>query len=424
MTKPLKNCPLAGNTEEPSGPGLKKITPDFLMWAAFCGMFFFLPIGNSPVEICGIFIICVWIVSGRIFRDLRIWLHSGVAIPVSMMMMLPWIGLAYTPLFSEGFGLASKTYCWLYTIAIIPVISARKDRDLVIKMFLAGLALNAIISNLQFAGLVPLKDGNPSGLLGISSPWITSSLLLTVGIAIASFYFKKAASYRERILYLFLILLYFVPIGFLGGRSGYAAFAILSPLIIGNIIGKKHFLIVLVFSALAVSLLFTSPVVKSRLSKAREDLVLYQQGNVNTSIGLRLHMWEIAVSEIKKHPFAGLGSVGFYHAWETRKMDPSLPSFDHPHNSFLYMMVSFGIAGLITLCWLFLSMLKNGWRHIDTPLGFSLFSFTLVLIIGSITDTQILPFPTATALALFAGIAEAVVILDEDRHMDSCPPSE
>ena len=84
-------------------------------------------------------------------------------------------------------------------------------------------------------------------------------------------------------------------------------------------------------------------------------------------------------------------------------------------------MVSFGIVGLITLCWLFLAMLKNGWRHINTPLGFSLFSFTLVLIIGSVTDTQILPFPTATALALFAGIAEAVDVHDKN-HLpgDSC----
>jgi O-antigen ligase len=324
------------------------------------------------------------------------------------MMMMPWIGLAYTPLFSEGFGLASKTYYWLYAIAIIPVIRGRKDPDLVIKMLLAGLALNAVISTLQFAGLVPLRKGLPSGLLGISSPWITYSLLLTVGIAIASFYFRKAPSSGERFLWLCLMLVYFVPVGFLGGRSGYLAFAVLSPVIISNIAGKKHFLIVLVLSMLAVSLLFTSPIVQSRLSKAKEDFVLYKQGNINTSIGLRLHMWGVALSEIKKHPFAGLGSAGFYHAWEVGKKDPALPFFDHPHNSYLYMLVSFGITGLIALCWLFLAMLKNGWKQINTPLGFSLFSFTLILIIGSITDTQILPFPTATALVLFAGIAGAL----------------
>lgn len=392
------------------------------MWAAFCGMFFFIPIGNSPVEICGIFILGVWIFSGKIFKDIRIWLHCGIMIPASLMMILPWIGLAYTPLFSEGFGLASKTYYWLYTIAIIPVIRGRDDRDLVIKMLLAGLALNAIISTLQFAGLVPLRKGLPSGLLGISSPWITYSLLLTVGIAVASFYFKKALTSGGRFLWLCLMLVYFVPIGFLGGRSGYLAFVVLSPVIISNIMGKKHILIVLVISMLAVSLLYTSPIVQSRLSRAKEDFVLYKQGNINTSIGLRLHMWEVALSEIKKHPFAGVGSAGFYHAWEVSKKDPALPAFDHPHNSYIYMMVSFGITGLIALCWLFLVMLTNGWKQINTPLGFSLFSFTLVLIIGSITDTQILPFPTATALVLFAGIAGAVDDApDKDcLHSGSC----
>jgi O-antigen ligase len=291
---------------------------------------------------------------------------------------------------------------------MISVLRNQKHPDFIIKMFLAGLALSSFVSALQVRGAIRLRYGTPSGFLGISSPWITYSLLLTVGILIASFYFQKALDRKGRFLSLFLMLLYFWTIGFVGGRSGYLAFIILSPVLIYNITGRRHILKILVLSLLAVSLLFTFPVVQSRFGEIKRDLVRYQQGDISTSIGLRLHMWGIALSEIKKNPIFGIGTAGFKKSWEENKKDSALPFHDHPHNSFLYMMVSFGFAGLIAFCWLLFVMLRKGWKNRDTPLGFALFSFTLVLTIGSLTDTQILPFPTAIAYTLFAGIAGAI----------------
>ena len=165
---------------------------------------------------------------------------------------------------------------------------------------------------------------------------------------------------------------------------------------------------IVVFSVLAVSILFTFPIVQSRFAAVEKDISLYEQGNINTSVGLRFHMWKIAISEIKKNPLLGIGTAGFRKLWEMNKGDRSLPFFDHPHNSFLYVLVSFGVTGLIALCWLLFVMLQKGWNGRDTPLGFALFAFTLVLTLGSFTDTQILPFPTAMAFTLFAGVAGAI----------------
>ncbi len=141
-------------------------------------------------------------------------------------------------------------------------------------------------------------------------------------------------------------------------------------------------------------------------------MALYEQGNVNTSIGLRLHMWTIAVNEIKSHPIAGTGTNSFKYLWENNKQDRSLPSYDHPHNSFLYMLLSFGAPGLIVFCWLLFVMLKKGLGAFWSPLGFSLFVFTMVFIIGSLTDTQLIVFPTMILFILFSGIAAGI----EDRE--------
>ncbi|HXX58166.1 MAG TPA: O-antigen ligase family protein [Thermodesulfovibrionales bacterium] len=371
-------------------------------------MFFFVPLAHSPVEICGGLVLAAWILSGKFLTDTRMWLSSETALPVLFLILLPWIGLAYSPMPSDGLHVASKGYYWLYAIGMVSVLGEQKHPDFVIKMFLAGLALSSVVSALQVLGLVRLRYGTPSGLLGISSPWITYSLLLTVGILIASFYFQKAQGRKGRYLSLFMMLLYFGTIGFVGGRSGYLAFIILSPLLVYNIIGRRHILRILLLSLLAVALLFTFPVVRTRFGEIKKDIERYEQGDISTSIGLRLHMWGIALTEIKKNPVFGIGTEGFKKSWEVNKQDPALPFHAHPHNSFLYMMVSYGLGGLIAFCWLLVVMLRKGWKNREIPLGFALLSFTLVLIIGSLTDTQILPFPTATAYVLFAGIAGAI----------------
>jgi O-antigen ligase len=389
----------------------KRINPGNLLWAGYSGMFFFLPVATSPAVICGVAVLAVWVLSGRFLRDMGLWCRSDIALPVMLIVVLPWVGLLYTPSPEDGFPVAMKSHYWLYAVALAPLLSSRRRPDLPVKMFLAGLSLNSLISLFQFGGVVPLKKGLATGLLGGSSAHIAYSLLLATGILMVSFYFSRAQQQRGRILYGTLMFQYVLTIGFTGGRSGYVALIILSPLVVYNLIRQRHIGKMLIVSGVAVSLLFAFPVVRSRFMQAKEDIMLYGQGTVNTSLGLRLHMWEIAFSEIKRHPLSGIGTAGFRQSWEIHKKDPSLPFIDHPHNSFLYMIVSFGVLGLVAFCWLLFVVLKRGWKGRDSPLGFAVFAFTAVFTIGSFTDTQVLPFATALAFPLFTGMSEAVEVL-------------
>jgi O-antigen ligase len=384
---------------------LKKINTDSLLWAGFCGMFFFLPVMTPPTAYCAVLIATVWFLSGRFLRDIPSFWNMEVALPMTVFVLLPWIGLLYAPQPAEGFGVAWKTRYWILPVAIIPVLSFRDRPDLLLKMFLSGLSLNSTIAILQYAGALHMEDF-ATGLLGGASPWISFSLLLTTGILIASFYAAKARAGKERVLYLTAILQYFITIGCVGGRSGYLALIILFPLMVYNIVGQKHMVRILLVSVVGISLLFAFPVVRDRISRAAEDIEMYKQGKIDTSLGLRFRMWGIALEEIESHPVIGMGTAGFRKAWEKHKGDPSLPFYDHPHNSFIYMMVSFGIPGLFSFCWLLFVMLKKGWRGRHSPIGFAVFVFTVVFIIGSMTDTELYPFAMSTALPLFVGLSE------------------
>jgi O-antigen ligase len=389
---------------------LRRVNPETLLWYGYAGMFFSVPLATSPTVICGAFVLLVWLLSGKFLKDISSWAHSDMMIPVGLLIVLPWVGLIYTPVPDDGFPIALKTHYWLYAVALGSLLTVRRHADFLFGMFLAGLSLNSGIAILQFGGILLLKNGAATGLLGGSSAWIAFSLLLTTGLLIASFCFLKATSNKMRFMYGVMMLQYFFTLGFIGGRSGYIALIILSPIIVYNIIGQRHVVKILVISILAVSLLFTSPVVRSRFWKAREDISQYQQGNVNTSLGLRFYMWKIAFSEIKKHPFLGVGTAGFKNSWEVyKKDDPSLPpSVFHPHSSFLYMLVSYGIFGLVAFCWLLFIMLKKGWQNRESALGFASFAFTVVFIFGSLTDTEIIVFATAIALPLFTGISASI----------------
>ncbi len=392
----------------------KKLDPNFVIRWGLAGMFFFLPVATSPTVICGAAVIAVWIISGRFLSDLRSWWRSDIGLPVLLMMLLPWVGLIYTPVPEDGISLALKSHYWLYAIVVPPAVLSEEKPDRVIKMFLAGLAFNSAVSLLQFAGAVPLKKGAATGLLGGSSAWIAFSLLLTTGILLASFYFSRSGSKKERALYFFLMVLYFIVLGFIGGRSGYIALIVLSPFVVSNVIGRRHNIKILVVCIAGVAILFASPVVRSRFAKAIEDVTLYKEGDVNTSLGLRFHMWEIAWNEIKKNPLLGVGTAGFKKSWEVNKKDASLPFIFHPHNSFIFMQVSYGILGLAAFCRLLWIMARKGWKCRSTPLGFAVFAFTVTYIIGSLSDTQVIVFATAVALPLFAGISGFLTLHLED----------
>lgn len=201
-----------------------------------------------------------------------------------------------------------------------------------------------------------------------------------------------------------MLVIYFFSLSVGHGRIGYLAFLVLSPWIFSNIMGKKHIFKIAGVILLMGLLLFSFSTVQNRVGLAVKDVKLYYQGNKNTSIGVRLYMWEGAVKLFLENPVIGVGTGGYKKAMMKYKDNPELQYRPQPHNSFLYMAVSFGIVGLFSMIWLFFAFLKKGWQARDTIAGFSVLSFGVVLLMGSLTDTQILSLATAKMLALLTGI--------------------
>lgn len=382
----------------------------------FCGALLVLPMGTSPFTILAIIILTLWIISGDFYRKRGIYFKESWIWPVLALIALSWVGLLYTPdLQGMGIKYAKKSYYWLFALVISGISFKHRNREYLIKALLAGLLINALIGFLQLGDLVPtLYKERYSGL---SRGYNTLAILLILGILMTSFYFRKASTGKEKMIYLFLMIIYFSHLIILRGRGGYLTFALLSPLVVYNIAGGRKILITFLLYLLFIGLMSFSPFVQERVIESIDDIKIQFREGGDISWGKkysddenlqridRVFMWRWAIDLFLEHPLKGVGTGGLK---KTILSKGGKRGTAHPHNNFLYMAVSFGIAGILVLAWFFWVLLKNGWQNRDGPVGFFVLSAGLVIFVGGFTDTQILDAGPAFFLAVITGLQSSL----------------
>ena len=376
-----------------------------LFWC-FCSVFFFIPLATSPAVIAGCLALGIWLFSGKFWKERQNWLNQKWTKPVIVFALLPWTGLLWSNDISTGLHFAQKSYYWLYAFAIASTAFSVRDIRTLLNSFIAGLLLVSTISWMQFAGLIPFVKGLPT-ILAWGGKYITLSLLFVFGILVLSFYFSRVREIKYKRFIIFLMLYFYSTLFLSPGRIGYLTFGLLSPLIIYNLLGQRHIIKIAAITTLITGALFLSPTVQSRVALVTNDVKSYREMNPDTSVGLRLHVWKGAIRIFLENPIFGTGTGGYQLAmkkYETPQLPCEVYKFSQPHNSFLYMAANFGMVGLSSLFWLFGVLLKNGWQNRQHITGFSILTFTLVLLIGSLTDTQILSVATGMLFALLTGL--------------------
>jgi len=400
-------------TTRTSGPRIQIVrSPEGWTVILLCGALLALPIGTSPFTILGVSALAAWIFTGEIWKKRNRYLREARFLPVLALVLLPWIGLIYSP-DPGGLGLnfAEKTYYWLYALAAAGISNKGNRKEYLVKALFLGLLLNAVAGFLQAGGVVPtaLRDR----YTGFGKGYNTLSILLVLGSLMASYYFKVSDRIRKKLGYLFLMLVFIAHLSILQGRGGYFTFVSLSPIIAYNLAGGKRLWISgLAFIAL-VGVLAASPMVRERVKELVQDTVnqlrtekdiawgkRYHEDDPNQRID-RIYMWRWAIELFLEHPFRGVGTGGFYQSLLAGGGGRGMA---HPHNNFLHMAVSYGILGVFALAWLFWVLLKTGWRNRGHPVGFFILSGALVVFVGGLVDTHVLDAGSAFLLAIVTGL--------------------
>lgn len=374
-----------------------------LFWA-FVLLFFLLPIATSPAVIAGVLALAIWILSGKVVSDRGRWMHEPWALPLAVFIMLPWIGLLWAPDVAEGMRFASKTYYFCLAFALATVRVSDQDIEVLLNAFLAGLLVAAFSSLLQVIGVLPLAKSVPSL---IYAKRIHGSMFLVLGLALLVTYIKDSRDMRMRML-LGLMMLFFVFIlGMSGGRSGYVSLFLVSPLVLYKLTGRFHLKKIALSVMLMIALLLSFGPVRERFGEIGQEFQEYREGNPNSSIGIRLHMWNGAVQIMTEHPLLGVGTGGYRTAmkrFETSVQVLGYQDVDNPHSNFFYMGASFGLIGVASLLWLLYAMLRKGWQTKHSRAGFAVLVYGVMVILVGITSTTIMDFATANLMSLMIGI--------------------
>ena len=383
-------------------------TNKLLFFFTYC-LFLFIPVAKSPSIIAGISALAVWFLSGKFIKDRKKWLEQKWILPVLAFLILPWAGLLWTEDPGVGINFAKSSYVWFFPPMIASIhFNGTIKKESLLRAFLVGLSFTALLSVVQFLGVLPKKNGLPIGLLsGLAHG--TLSLFLVFGILIVSFYFKNATTTRAKLLTLTLLVFYCVDLSLVQGRTGLLAFILLSPIISYNLLGTKHILFIILASISILVFLAASPTVRERINLIKTDIEQYSNDNPDTSIGARFYMWKFSKDIVIEHPVIGAGTGGFKVLWKTGKPDEISHYFNTPHNTFLYVASSFGLIGLVPLTWLFITLFRFGLYNRNNIVGFSVLIFSLVFFVGSFTNTLISGFTNTawiTAFLAFHGVVD------------------
>ena len=399
-----------------------EITAEKLLYWAFVGVFFSIPIGISPALICGVMALLLWVLSGTVFR-VRFFFRESWFWPLVAFVMLQWIGLLYTPDLS-GFGIryAGKTYYWLFCLAIASLAFQLYRPEKFIYAFLAGLGINAVVGLAQLTGIIAPNQGWYSGFTrGFSS----LSAFLVLGILMGSFYLRNPNQKTKRWGLLLLLIVYFGHLIILESRTGYLTLVLLSPLLVKNLFRRLNLLKAFLVCLLISGTILLSPIARNRVDLAMDQLKYHLNAEPDKAWGReytvhqdRFYFWYGAVEIFLENPILGIGTGGYPTVLKERR-NPSDPVIADPHNNLLYMAVSFGIVGILVFVWFFWELLRNAIKQRDTIPGYFILCTALVLLVNGLLNTTILDAGPLFLLSVAVGLQRGLPkFVQEQKHAE------
>ncbi len=112
-----------------------------------------------------------------------------------------------------------------------------------------------------------------------------------------------------------------------------------------------------------------------RINAAFQDIVAYSNGNRDTSLGIRIQLWQAAIHVFLQNPLFGLGSDGFREIMPTlaeQKILTHMASVlgtSEVHNEILSKCANLGIFGLLSILAVYIVPAKFFWMSLNTSVG-------------------------------------------------------
>ncbi len=371
---------------------------------------------SLPVHIKTPFIILLLLLS---LTDKKIYtLKTVVNNKIFLMMLLFFIYVIISSFWSDAstkeIFINIKKYWYYSPIFIIYKYIKKEYIGYAISAFIISMLFSEILSYGNFLNLWKIKFGsqaNPTVFLNHTQYSIflsiTSIILFTKGV-----YDKNGIM---KAIYFFFFFTVTLNLFINSGRTGYITF--LLTIIFVTIIVYKPTIKIFFIGIFIVATFFTlvynfSPNFKARIANGRHDIkILQTNNNYYSSIGARIGLWIVAEKMFIQNPILGVGVANNLHAKNKFLEQTSykelkvLSHYIHFHNSFLEILIQFGIIGLAMFLYILYLISKVKLKDIKYKvLKYSLLS---IFILGSFADIAFFLNSTMSLFAFLLGIVLA-----------------
>lgn len=297
-------------------------------------------------------------------------------------------------LWSDDIPFAFETISRVDKLIYIPLLMMYVKKEHIIYYlngFIFGMFLSEILTYLIWLDILePFKRATksiPSPLINYVyyTPFVAMACILLIHFLISN----RQVSVLKKTVFLFFTTTMLINLFITGGRGGQVGFFVL--LLIYIIFYYRHKLLkgFMFFLVASSTLLFvaylTIPLFQDRANKAYEEIVNFQSGSQDTSVGIRLALNLNYFEIIRKNPWAGVGTGDYLKEYQKINEKSKYKTIiTQPHNMYLLIATQFGIIGLLIFISIFLYQLYYGFKADDEfkpiRIAFPLFFLTIMLV--------------------------------------------
>lgn len=259
-----------------------------------------------------------WLARMSVNKELGMFLKTPLNKPIAFYILLCLVSTLFGSLFGRvdfktGFFFVLKYF--EYVIVYFMVVNHLKTEKQVIRFVWALLITCTIvsiigISQIPLGGRVSAPFEGASGEPNTLGGYLIFIISITTGLLLTS------RSLRDKVVFLGLILLFFIPLLYTQSRSSYIALipAMISFLFLSE---KKIIILSSIFFATLIFIFFTPDVAKKRIDytftqgQKRSDVVEIGGIRLDTSTSDRIRSWYTASRDWMKEPLLGYGVTGY-----------------------------------------------------------------------------------------------------------------
>jgi len=351
---------------------------------------FVLPLSTAATNVLLILLITAWSFSGNVMQSLKLLVTHPAARMFGVLFLLFVIGSLYSPVDPSAISaMLNKMLKLLYFPVVLFFMQEEKWRKYTLWAFLSAMAVTVMMVSYQHVYCTPVKL-----VVGkVFKDRIYTGLMMAFASFVAAHLFSVSSNKTARVLLASLAVVFsFYTLFMSSGRAGYGIFLVLASLfLIRQRLIKKRLWVFGGLFIFLIAALCCSTVLQNRIMQVWSDIVQYQAGNVDTSVGARLSFFQHTFALSWQHPWFGSGTGSFATVYEIFANAHHLVTTDNPHNEYLNVFFQLGLVGLIALFGLFLTLYRE-LKTVLLPDRWLAEGLLAAMVIGCLANSWLMDF--------------------------------